>query len=1157
MTGQRIMSSKDEKDFKPTYEELEARLENAEGLVKALLDDYEDTAKERGGDPFEALPKGIGKERDWLRELFDAAVDGIIIIDEESIIRSVNPAMERMFGYSPGELIGREVGALMPPADAGKQGNRKGSFASRAGREIPTEARKTIEAVGMKKDGTLFAVDLSLARIGAGKQRTFMGIVRDISERKEAENSLRSRTEELELSNEKLDRARNEALELMESARKERARAEEAQDRLAGSEELHKKRARLAEGLQVASQELASCRSIDELVRLAARIPVERLGVLMAWVSECGTDGKARPIAFSDPKLKDIVKNPICADQVCGRSNKIIVPDVDGRVPFSQCREKSAKLGYRSCATFPIIVGSKCVAALSVRSPDAGEQSTIVQAEPLLEVFVRNVSAVWRRCLTEESLGEARDVAEAANRSKSGFLANMSHEIRTPMNAIMGLTQLALNTQLDERQKDYLKKIIKSSESLLTIINDILDFSKIEAGKLAMEEIDFSLEGVLERLAMVLNIRAREKDIEIIFDINREVPLFLKGDPVRLEQVLLNLMGNAVKFTKDGEVIIMIRRAGGGDSNVELAFSVKDTGIGMTPEQVAGLFKPFAQADSSTTRKYGGTGLGLVISKQLVEMMGGRISVKSEPGAGSEFAFTISFGLPQKKQGTRAGAIDMRGIRVLVVDDLQLSRSIVRRFLESFRFDVLEAASGEQSLELLRNPPGDRPVDVVLMDWKMPGMDGIEAARLIKKQGAGARVPRVIIMSAFGKGEAARHGGGAPIDGYLSKPASSSALFDAIQGVLGRTVKIRPSQKVRIRRRAMMERFEGSRLLVVEDNEINQQVARELLESEKLVVDVAENGEQALGMVEKGAYDAVLMDIHMPVMDGVRATKAIRKDAGFKDLPVIAMTASVMEEDKRSYLEAGMNDTIAKPIDVDALFNTLTRWLKPLEEKEVPAEGAADGEWVESEFPMLEGIDVQSGLVRVGGNAKLFEKILFDFSRHNRNTMSKIRQNLDVDDMESAHRIAHTLKGVAGNIGAMELHEAAAGLADGLRLRARFKIITYMGNLSAALQKVLSSISELEKERREPRPPTRVGDESGSLPDFSTIEPLIASCRAYLKDFDTRVVDAFDRLKRGVHPFGLEEELKAVEANISKYDFAGAAVLLKALEMKIKRAYAG
>ena len=657
-------------------------------------------------------------------------------------------------------------------------------------------------------------------------------------------------------------------------------------------------------------------------------------------------------------------------------------------------------------------------------------------------VMIIIIGFIWNRRLSDEVIERKRaeKKAEEATKAKSDFLANMSHEIRTPMNAIIGMAHLALKTDLTAKQHDYLKKVDIAAKSLLGIINDILDFSKIEASKMDMESVDFQLEDTLDNISTIVGIKTQEKGLDLLFTTDPSVPTALVGDPLRLGQILINLSNNAVKFTDSGEIVVSIELVKKEETQVTLKFSVRDTGIGMTEAQAAKLFQPFAQAESSTTRKYGGTGLGLTISKRLAEMMGGQIWIDSNPGQGSTFSFTAEFGLGKEKaQKLFKPPPDLRGMQVLVVDDSATSRSILQEMLESFSFEVSLASSGEEGITELEAASKDKPFELVIMDWKMPGMDGIEASKRIKGLKSLSKIPPIILVTAYGREEVMQQVEQVELEGFLLKPVNPSMLFDATMQAFGEAVP--ETSRIAQRHEQEAEAFkhiQGARLLLVEDNEINQQVAKEILEGAGLVVTIANNGLEAVNAVEAGNYEAVLMDVQMPVMDGYTATREIRNlKSEIRNIPIIAMTAHAMAGDEDKSLQAGMNGHVTKPIDPDQLFATLQKWIQPSEKRATTQTSFVSGESsgedkvvsIEDELPeSLPGFDLADGLIRLQGNKKLYRKLLLDFATNYHEAANEIRGAIDAQDFDNAHSLVHNLKGLAGNLSATDLQAAAVNM---------------------------------------------------------------------------------------------------------------------------------
>ena len=634
----------------------------------------------------------------------------------------------------------------------------------------------------------------------------------------------------------------------------------------------------------------------------------------------------------------------------------------------------------------------------AVQSLELGAYGYVIKPFEQNELLINVANALRRREL-EQMLVEARNAAEHATKAKSEFLANMSHEIRTPMNAVMGMCYLTLKTDLTPKQRDYINKIYAASQSLLGIINDILDVSKIEAGKLDLETIDFDLSGVLNNLSNLITPKAQEKGLEIVFAVESDVPRAIQGDPLRLGQILLNLTSNAVKFTEKGEIVVSVRPVEVDAEYAILYFAVKDTGIGLTEAQQARLFQPFQQADTSTTRKYSGTGLGLTISKKLTEMMGGQIGVESELGKGSVFFFSAKFSRSHKQSATAA-------------------------------------------------------------ERKEESLDGLDAIR-------------------------------------------------------------------------------GAHILLVEDNEINRQMAKELLEIERFFVSVADNGQEAIEKImsqaENEAYDVVLMDLQMPVLDGYTATREIRKDSRHNNLPIIAMTADAMGGVRDKVIEAGMNAYVTKPISPGDLFRALVKYIQPGNRNRLSGISAATpdskGERSDADLPdILPGINIKEALNRVGGNKRLFRKLLIKFCASHDSAVKEIVAALESGDRKTASRLAHTLKGVSGNIGARELYEAAKKLEAAINSE-KEEVSDLLECVSDNLKIIIPGIVSLGESQSVKRPET-----AGKGVDSLKVVPFLDELKMLLEENDIDALRKLDQLKEVLNGSTWQDELTVVEQSLRKYD---------------------
>ena len=751
--------------------------------------------------------------------------------------------------------------------------------------------------------------------------------------------------------------------------------------------------------------------------------------------------------------------------------------------------------------------------------------------------------------LVLEQMAEARRLAETAAKTKADFLANMSHEIRTPMNAIIGMAHLAMNTDLTPRQQDYLKKIQSSGRHLLGIINDILDLSKIEAGKLSVERIEFNLDSVFENVVGLNAERALAKGLELILEIEPEVPQMLIGDPLRIGQVLINFVSNAIKFTDQGEVVLHVSVLSSSGAEVMLHFEVTDTGIGINSEQLGHLFRSFEQADQSTTRKYGGTGLGLAISKQLATLMNGEVGVQSTPGKGSQFWLRAPLDLGQNAYRKWAPDPDVRGKRILVVDDNEHQLEVVRSMLNSMTFMVDSATSGRQAIDrILSVTNAGKPYDLVFLDWQMPEMDGIATATEILRV-LPDHAPRLAIITGYGREEVIQVAHSIGIRQILIKPVTPSLLFDSVMEILGSR---RQQDAERIPSGASapfaeLSALSGARILLVEDNALNQQLAVEWLSSAGCVVAVAENGAEAVRMVaaqsDEYRYDVVLMDIQMPVMDGYTATQEILKLPGQGALPIIAMTANAMAEDRTRSLAVGMKDHLTKPIDPQQLWSVLHRWIatarRAPQSEPVNPFSVDPGKTSESlEIEPIPGLDLSVGLRQALGRPQLYRSLLKKFQSSQSAFTLQFEAALAAEDRDAARRLAHTLKGNAAQIGALALRQQAQALENALGQTEQHSLVqTLLASLSPSLdalnEAILQQLPEAESTKT-----SQVGHEDAAV----MIQALVAQLTA---DDATSVQTVRDneRVLQSV----LGPQFLDFTRRIENFDFPGALELLQSV----------
>jgi two-component system sensor histidine kinase/response regulator len=918
----------------------------------------------------------------------------------------------------------------------------------------------------------------------------------------------------------------------------------------------------------------STVRDISERVAAekALRATSERLGQSERFIRTV-TDNVPGMVAYWDAELRCQFANRLYLE-LCGRSadgmsgatmDEVLGPDTMADIA-PQLRD--------------VLAGQATHFARELLAPSGEVRHTWASYIPDFDqegavrgfyVLIADVSELKRTELRLQSLNEqliqALERAESASSAKSEFLANMSHEIRTPMNAIMGLARLLEEGTLERRERSYVAKIKMSTRSLMGILSDVLDFSKIEAGQLVLEAAPFRLCQVLDSMSVLLSANAWGKGVELVYAVAPEVPLSVVGDALRLEQVLLNLIGNAIKFTERGEVVLSISRRGEADGVVLLDFSVRDSGIGIAREQQAHMFDAFSQGDSSTSRKFGGTGLGLAICRRLVGLMGGTLGVRSELGAGAEFYFDSAFGLAAPEPAAQLPALQsLPGAAprsVLVVDDNRSARAAVARMCDGMGWRVDSAASGAEALERLHaSSRAGTPYDLMFLDTAMAEMDGI-AVLTVARADPAIVMPRCALMVA----ESAREQlvglqDDLELDAILGKPVTRQALMAAALELL--TGSAAPEAVPAL---PLAGRLKGMVVLLVEDNPINQEVAKYILLHAGAAVDIAANGKIAVGMLAEspGRYDAVLMDIQMPVMNGYEAAEAIRR-MGIHALPIIAMTANAMEEDRRNAIAAGMNAHVAKPIDVDDMVDTLIR-VGTRDPAADPAPGASrqrqepaarSGQAAGAAPPPLAipGIDLGATLVRFGGHMDSFVTLLKRFESSQGATLDEVRALLRGGHRQDALQLVHRLRGVAANLGANELAALAFEVEQALRADADAdadadaRLAPRLDQLDQALQAVFASARAL------PAPPaagkTQPGD--GAQADAAQLDAALAELLALLQNNNLKAMAAFDALRPLLEPALVPAALDALGDAVATLGFASAA--LQVQEMLKRRDHA-
>ncbi|MGL1931486.1 MAG: response regulator [Desulfotalea sp.] len=821
---------------------------------------------------------------------------------------------------------------------------------------------------------------------------------------------------------------------------------------------------------------------------------------------------------------------------------------------YKQINKKPSGTSSEYWLGVPLKINTQVIGAMVTQSYTDATFYENREAETFSRVSDQVAIAIDRKH-AEEELKIAKEVAEASAESKSEFLANMSHEIRTPMNAVMGLTDLALKTELTIRQKDYLHKIKSASTSLLGIINDILDVSKIDAGKLQVERIGFKLSDVMDSLSDMFSTKTAEKEIEFVCSLSNDLPVNLIGDPLRLRQILINLTGNAIKFTQDGEIIVGVSLLVRDGDFVTFEFAVTDTGIGIPEDRLATLFDSFVQADGSTTRKYGGTGLGLSISKKLITLMGGDISLESVLGEGSRFSFRLQFEVNKQKNIDRIPVgVEIEGLKVLVVDDNRAAREIMYETLSSFHIAVQTVGSGMEGYDqLVAASKTEDPYKLVILDLRMPEIDGIETAKLIRDSEHVFDIP-IIMMTAFGREEIMQQAKKAGVNSFLMKPVKQSILLDTIMDVFGKETAISfVDTEGRTDTKIDLTGLQGMNVLLAEDNEINQQVAMEVLADVGVIVTIAGTGLEAVNLLQEQSYDAVLMDIQMPVMDGYEATGEIRNTLGMTELPIIAMTAHAMVGDREKCLKAGMDDYIAKPIDAKVLFSKLlnvsfnNNGHQPLvtSKANVPEKKVKFNISLPDNLP---GIDIKAAIIRLRGNTELFVKLLTSFNMDFSDAVYKLKALLKSDDVEAAMDYLHTIKGIAGNFSATRLQASTAELELSLKEQGQVD-----NGLMHAFNEVLFEVAESFAVINDLyiTAKNKVGEAEASAFDIPEISEKLNFLHSKILDNDLDVIEVFETVGKMLKSKVAKEEIALLGKAINSFEFDEAEIVLFRIKKKL------
>jgi PAS domain S-box-containing protein len=1056
---------------------------------------------------FVAVKKDISEKKhdeDLIREsderfrgAFETAAHGMAIVSPEGRWMKVNQSLCQIIGYSEEELLTCDFQTITHPEDLDKDLDYVRQLI-----EGKLDSYQMEKRYFHKKGHTLWILlSVSIVRNSEGQPLYFVSQIQDIDERKKTEGLKQS------------ENLLNALLLELNSTR------------------------------DISISELSAI-AVNGAVRLTdshygffATVSEETQRITVrAWSRDVGSNCAMMEREF------DMLFSEVA---LLGDAVKTGKPTIVNDYPASDLERHGVPAGHVNIEKFlsvPLVKLGKVLSIMAV----ANKEGKYTEADAnLLSRYLDGSWGLIQHRIGEETLKQARMTAEKANQAKSEFLANMSHEIRTPMNTIVGMGHLLARTALSPKQMDQMKKIQSAADSLLGIIDEILDFSKIESGHLYLESIPFNLDDVIEKTAGQIALKAHEKELEILFHIPSKVPRHLVGDPLRLQQVLVNLCGNAVKFTEKGEVVVSADVIGKNSGLAVIRFSIRDTGIGINPDQLKKLFMEFSQADSSTTRLFGGTGLGLVISKRIVTMMNGDISVISEPGKGSEFVFTVSFGLHEPVSGSGKKQLrKVSGLRILVADDNESARKILSAMIRDLSCDPCSVASGVDAVRELERAvkSGEKHYDMVFLDWKMPGMDGFQTFEAITSSRIIPRVPAIVMISAYGGQDLSEKAKKYTAKKLLMKPVTLPVLSAAIHEAAGMgngREPCRPGPSVNGLEN--VSGLSGMRILVVEDHDTNWEVIEAILKKTGILTERAPNGKVAVDKVihEMRRYDAVLMDLQMPYMDGFEATRRIRGAFGKTDLPIIAMTANAITTEKKKCLESGMNDYLTKPVKISVLFETLRHWLNcpgemdlQARQRSSPLEGSGDGE----PYP---GIDMKDARARLGDDEVLLKRLILSFVNKNKDTISILRSFIDQKDTVAARRLLHGLKGTSGGISAVRVFGLVRSLEESLRKNEWETASSLLGALGSAMEQIASTAALFDGE-------TESAEEDND--GYKNTQDLVKLFKSYLSVGDTRARECFRSLKAHLRDKGEDSILDEIDRSLDEFDFEKAASEMEKLE---------